>query len=217
MSRTLRSAFNEANPNKLPDVNKALRMGEAMALLPRFVQGAVTSNVLSLPDEAKAGQVLVAFARAGTSTGYKTAAAPHSTPGAGAVAVNAAGDIEFNGTDAVTAAEVLYVAAEGDVIEEEIDVAADGTASFLQSREGVVLLEAELLSGDSVGDKTVIARGSAPAAGQAALDLLGQPVFNATDVGANVERARVKYVARPGAGAGVDDAVGTTLDAQQDI
>ena len=211
MARSVRAILNEGNPNKLGDAAHALPMGEGLALIPRSFRGAPVANVLVLPEAAKAAAVLSAFG-AGTSGGYKSPDITGAAPAAGEAAPNAAGDIAFNGADAITDAEVQYLAYEGQIVEDLIAVDAGGTeqGTLLGNRAASVILEVEALAGTAAGPKTVALRGSTPGAGASAI--AEDPTlieFAAADA---ITQARVRYVAQPGVGDS-PDAVGTVLDA----
>jgi len=198
MARSLRTALNESNPNRLPSAGQVAKLGDALALSSAFVAGAVSSDALALPSNAKALSVLGAFATAGGATGWLLPVAPGAAPIAGECGVSPSGDILFAAADAVTAAEVTYLVAEGEVFTETLEVVASA-AALPQSKQAVVLISAEITSGLSLGAKTSIARASAPAAGEAAISLDGASIaFAAADVLAG--QAIVTYVAQPGAG-----------------
>jgi len=193
VSRPLSDDLDEATPNKRPNGIHELPAGKAFGLLPVTELVTVATNVATLSRPAKA--ILAAFATAGTSTGAKTPV-PGGSPTAGQVGIGPTGTAVFNGTDAVTQAEVTYFPAEGDEYEEEVDVTSN-VGTPLSSKRGVVLLEAEALVGGSVGAKTVVARAGTPSAGQAALNLAGNVAFAGADA---VTRARIRYLAFPGIG-----------------
>lgn len=208
MSRSLSEVLNEANPNKLSPAMQLVPAGDALGLVVRTERVAVASNAATLSRPAVA--IIAAFATAAGSTGLKTPI-PGAAPAAGQVGVGPTGTAVFAGADAVTQAEISYLAAEGEVFEEDIDVASNvGVA--LASKSGRVLLSAEVLAGGSTGAKTVVARGATPVAGQAALGATGTFVFPAADA---VTRARVRYVALPGVGGTAN--VGTALASQVDF
>lgn len=212
MSRPLRDVLNESNPNKLPSGAQTLRLGDALALVTLFASGTVTSDVLSLPESEKAGQITRAFARVGGSTGYKTVVAPETTPAAGECAITPSGDVLFAAADAVTSAEVMYAPVEGEVFEDVVDAAASA-AAFVQGRRALALLSAEVITGAIPGTKTPAARGSAPAAGTAALSAAGTGVaFNAADVVAG--SVRLRYLAVPGVGSGPQPSIAQALASQ---
>lgn len=210
MSRSLREIFNAGNPTSVPDANRDIRMGEALNLTSRFFAGAVATNLLVLPADAKAASVQHAYATAGTAAGSKNPVEAGATVSAGEVAVTGGGNVLFNGTDAITAAEVTYLAYEGEVFEEILPVASD-LASPFGSRLAVIILEVESLVGTATGVFGVSNRGTTPGAGNAAITDGGTFEFAAADA---VTSARVKYIAQPGAGDGVRDAIGTNLDAE---
>lgn len=198
MARSLRSALNESNPNKLPSAGQVAKLGDALTLSPSFIAGAVSSHAIILPNNAKAFAVIGAFVSTGGTTGWFTPSPAGAAPGAGFCGVSPSGDIVFNAADAVTAAEVTYIVAEGETFTETLEIVASA-AALPQSKKAVVLISAEVTSGISLGAKTSIARASAPAAGQAAISLDGASIaFAAADVVAG--QAIVTYVAQPGAG-----------------
>lgn len=213
MTRTLRAALDESNPNKLPTAAQSLPLGRGLSLLCLFAADAVASNVLVLPEEQKAGQVLRAYARVGGSTGYKTVvAAETAAPAAGQVAITPSGDIRFAAADAVTEAEVIYAPMEGEIFEDSVEVAASA-ATLSQSRRALQILSVTVDVGLIPGAKAIAARGSAPAAGSAALSAAGTGLaFNAADVVAG--RATVRYIAVPGVGNGPDESIASALQSQ---
>jgi hypothetical protein len=208
MSRPLIDILNESNPNKVADADRIAQMGNALALSARTIRATVTTNVLTLPEGAKAAAILRCFATTGASTGNKAPVAPETTPAAGQCAVTPTGDVAFANADAVTQAEVTYIAAEsGGVFEDVLSVAAS-TATLLQGRVGLVLLSATVEVGIVLGAVTIVARGATPAATQAALGATGATIaFNAADV--ITGRVRVRYIARPDVGG-----AGTSLNAR---
>lgn len=213
MSRSLRTILNESNPNKLASACEVLPAGDAMGLLDKTVSGAVTSNVMTLPNNAKCAAVLRAFATAGTTTGFMTPI-PTGAPATTQVGVTPTGDIIFNAaTDAVTAAEVKYSPLEGPVISDLIQVASSA-GTLNQSRKAHVLISAVVVTGVAPGAvATCDARGTAsPASGHYALQLNGTQVkFNAAQVVTGT--VLVTYVAQPGSGT-TPAAVGANLDAE---
>lgn len=197
MARTEKNALNEANPNRLPSAAQFLPLGNALALLPRTVSGAVTANILALPEEARALVGLWAYATAGTAAGEK-AYVIGGAPAAGEFSITPEGNLIFNGTDAITAAQVAYIAIEGEVYEETAQVVGS-SAALSSGRVSALLLEAEVVTGLVPGAKAVQPRGTAAAAGEAELNDLGTAVtFDATDVVAGT--ARLRYVIFPGTG-----------------
>lgn len=217
MSRSVETILNEFNPNKGPSGAQLVSIGKALRTnSPQFATGVPVADVLVLPDGEKAMLAVSGFALTGGTAGPLDAADLGTVPAITTVGVDGKGDLVFAAADAVTLAEVTYIPAEGDVIEEEIDVSAAGVAAFLQGRRGVLLLEATLLTGTTPGAKTIDFRGVAPAVTEAALTDAGQPAFNGVDVGAVPVRATVKYVAAPGVGTGVADSLVDRLSADAD-
>ncbi len=214
MTRTLRDALNDSNPNQLPAAGHDALLGDVLALVPVFHKSTTPGEILLLPDDRKAAQVLRCFVTDPTALRYLTPADPETTPGAGNVAVTPTGDIVFAAADNVAAVEVLYQPVEGQLFEEVIQVAASLGAP-LQGRSAVVLLEAEILTGLVGGGDatpTVILRDSATTSGAVSIDRTGLVfTFHADDVVTGT--VRVKYLAAPGVGAGVRAALRDRLDA----
>jgi hypothetical protein len=197
MARTIKDVLDEANPNKLPSGAQIAKLGSALSLEPAFIDAGVTANAIALPSAAKAALGLAAFASAGGATG-PLAYVAGGAPVAGEFSVSASGDIVFAAADAVTRAEVLYLPIEGEVITESVFVAAS-SAALPSGRKAVLLLSASVVSGIIPGAKTVVARGGAPAAGEAAINAAGTAIaFNAADVVAG--SCELTYVVTPGSG-----------------
>ncbi len=201
MARSARAILNEANPNKLPDANKALPMGEAVALVPRTFRGATVNDILVLPEAAKCAAILAAFGE-GTVPGYKTPQLVGNLPATLQCSPTPAGDIRFNAaTDEIADAEVSYLAWEGPIIEDFITVdTGTDIATFLGNRAASVLIQAEAITGAVTGAKTPAPRGGAAATTLCALteDGLGVLFNAATDA---VLTCRIRYIAQPGVGA----------------
>lgn len=217
MSRTLRSVLDESNPNKVPDANRILRAGSAASLIPRTARVVVVAGtgVGALPEDAKAAAILRCYVAAGGVTGYFTPVPGDAAPLTTEVAVGPTGDLRFLAADAVTEAEVLYIAEEGPIVEDVVTVAASAAVLPL-GRHAKRLLEVEVLTGVIPGAKTIDTRGSAAGAGEATLDVDGDSIdFNAADVVAGT--ARVRYIAFPGDGTGVPEPIGEVLDADVDF
>lgn len=217
MTRTLRDVLNESNPNKLPNGAHDVLLGDACALLPVFLKAAVdTSNdTIALAEGRKAAQVIRCFVTDPTALKYLTPADPETTPAAGSVAVTPTGDIVFAAADNVVGAEVVYIPVEGEIFEDVIQVATSLGAP-LQNREGIVLLEAEILTGlEAGGDPTptVIARDSAATSGDVSLSRTGLVVtFHSDDIITGT--ARIRYIAAPGVGAGPKPSLADRLAAE---
>lgn len=211
MPRTLKTILNESNPSKLGAAGQCAKMGTLLALSPRYVDSAVASHVLTLPEAARAIHILHCYATAGTVTGQMTPIDNDGAPATTEVAVTPTGNIIFQATDAVTAAEVLYLMCEGAIYEETV-VVATNVGTLLGSRSGRLLLEATALVGTTTGAETIVARGTTPATTQAALNDAGTGVvFAAADA---VTRATIKYIAAPGIGS-EDTAVVPELDVSE--
>lgn len=194
MSRSLKDILNESNPSTVAQGMRAARVGTMLGGAPCTLSATVTSHILTLPSNQKAKAISAAFATAGTSAGAKTPVV--GAPAAGEVRVSPNGNIEFNSTDAITAAEVVYTPIEGEIYTETISVASH-VGTFAGSRKAHLLISVTASTGTSGGAKTIVARGSTPTAGNACLNNAGQAQFNSTDA---ITSATVTYVAVPGVG-----------------
>lgn len=214
MSVSLKANINSANPNTFADAARVARMGSLLSQTPRFLDSVVASNTIVLPTGAKAAQIINAFASVATSAGAKLPVVNGSTPAAGQVAVTLAGDILFNGTDAVLQAEVMYITNEGEVITELVTVAASA-GLFAAGRKSIEIRSAVVTDGVTPGTAlTPIARGATPSAGEIALTVAGTGVdVNAANVVAG--SVTVTYKTTPGEGTALDS-LGTSLDASAD-
>lgn len=190
MSRLLKVVGNEGNPNKLGDVAKAAKLGAALQLGAMTIREAVADDAIVLPEQAKALAVITGYAVAGGVTGILAAALPGEAPATGEVGVDINGNLVFFATDAVTEAEVTYTVAEGDLVESTGVLDAAGLLTLPGSTTARILLSA------SVGgsDRTVVARGTAPAAGEAGINDAGAIAFNVADAGLV---ASVRYIEFP--------------------
>jgi hypothetical protein len=205
MARSLVDILNEGNPNKVGTALQQARGGSMLGLIARFAKGTVTAGILSLPENARAGAILAATVTAGTTLGPKTPVVPAATasgvPATTNVTISPEGHASFNvATDAPTAAEVIYVPEEGDVIEEVITVVpGTGVGTPLAGRNVRRLLEATALTGTVVGACIIDQRGFTVATTKhAAASITGAAVqFLAADA---VTTARIKYIATPGIG-----------------
>lgn len=192
MPNTVKDVLNRGNINTLANAAKEVKLGTALGLAPAFVKGAVASNILVLPEEAKAIAGILAYVTAGSVTGVMTYVA--GTPATTQFTVNKDGNIQFFGTDAVTSAEVTYVPIEGDIVEEEV-VVVSNVGALGGNRTSRMLLSAIVTAGTALGAKTTAARGATPSAGSACTNLLGTGI---TFAGADaVTRAVVRYIAAP--------------------
>jgi hypothetical protein len=213
MATTVRDEIDNGNPEVLPGAMQMAGAGRILDLAPRSEVVAVVGDHATLSKPAR--QVLRCFASAAGSPGEKTTAVAEATPPAGNCAVDPAGGVEFAAADTVTEAEVTFVPIEDvDIVDETIPVTAGGVGGpLLQSRRGWLLVAATLNApAVAPGAKTVMARGTASAAGQAALTDAGTGVtFNVADCG-SATTATVSYAAFPGVGTGAELEAGARLD-----
>lgn len=215
-SRSIRDGLNEANPNKTDTFLNLARSGSLMSQVVRFIKGTVAAGILTLPENARAGQIIAATVTAGVTLGPKTPVVPAATasgiPATTNVTVSPEGHVSFNvATDAPTSAEVMYAPEEGDVVSDVIPVVpGTGVGVPLAGRNIRRLLEATAVTGGVVGACIVDQRGFAVATTKhAAGSITGAAVqFLAADA---VTSALIKYIATPGVGT-AKAALGTNLD-----
>jgi hypothetical protein len=193
----IKDAFDRANPNTHADWERLIKLGKVLrGQIPQVRRKATvaadgaqlaTLHSLVLPNDAKAAAITRAYARvATTGTGELTVVAPGVTPASTQVAVAPNGDIVVLATDAILSMDVTYIPERGDVqVLPELPVAADSvTVPTAWTTRGVILLiDANVTAGGSVGRKRILIPGAAaPAAGQARLNLAkGAVAFAAAD------------------------------------
>jgi hypothetical protein len=201
-TRVLKQAANEANPNKLPQVFRD-RAGDLMAGSLRYFRGAVASDILTLPDGAKAAALANGFRVAATTTGAINVVGEEEALTAGDARITPDGNIEFFTTDAATEAEVWYFAYGMDPITVDIVVDPATGLGALNPYEGVRLLAANALTGTVTGVAAIVARDDAqPLTAECRLNDDGANVeFLIADA---VESARLTFIARPGFGPQAD-------------
>jgi len=214
MSESLKANLNAAQPNTISDGLRTARIGSLLSQTTRFRDASVSANIMVLPDDAKAIQVIAAFASAGANTSTKSVVGSSFTLAQGEVQVTDSGDIRFFGTDAVTQAEVYYITSEGEVTTETLTIASS-VGFFASGRKGVEVLSAVVISGVTVGEVlTPDARGASPPLGAVSLATGGTAVtVNASNI---VDGSlRVTYKATPGQGTATAP-LGESLDAAAD-
>jgi len=196
--RSLKDLFNALSLNLLAPAASAANLGTLLTLSPISVNlTSATSSKFTLPANAKAAVILAAYVTAGSVTG-KCTPVIGASPATHEVTITPTGDILFNNaTDAVTACQVTYIAEEGEVITETISLASN-TGAFLNSRQSRVLLAVTCTAGTRTGASTVVAQGSTPTTGNAALSADGKSLV--TPAADAVTQAIVTYVAFPAAG-----------------
>ncbi len=195
MSQTLREALNAGQPNELGVGARSVGMGNALGAGVRFMRGEVVGNVMTLPDTAKAAVLLGGYKADAGTPGPFTVVIGATAPGE--ARVNATGDIEFDGGDAVTEAEVYYASQQGEYVCLELSCdPATGIAVLPGGYLATGLVSADVATGGAPGPKTVVRRGTTPpAAGSASLASSGGAVeFNAADA---VERVTVCVMRTP--------------------
>jgi len=193
MSRILSAVLDQANPNNIADALRAVPVGRALGIISRTVRVPVVANVAVLPDTAKAAVLQNVFVSAGTVSGQFSVVAPNVVPATTQAAINALGNVAFLPADAVTEAEITYVAVEGDIFTDTLTVATN-VGLLPSGRKAKVILSATNTTGGGSSALTVLARGSAnPAAGNTRIDTTGASLrFEGA-----VTSAVVRYVADP--------------------
>lgn len=199
---SLKNQLNLADPNTLPDMFRALGLGDVLRALPTTLRKkapALNAGVLAtlhavgVAEDGAAHSLFRAYARAGGVTGELTVVAPNTTPASGQIAVAPNGDIVVLAADAITDLDVVYLPEKYDTIELTLPVASNSMAlpAWVTARGVAILLEAVATKGTSTGEKIVLAPSAgAAAAGQARLVVAKSSVtFNATDA---VTEATVK-------------------------
>lgn len=193
-ANSLKNVLNMANPNQLADIFRQLGLGdilrsETTTLRKKApVASSYQLNTLQafvLPDDAKARVISRAYARAGGVTLGELAVQTYgTTPTTGQIAVAPNGDIVVLASDAWTSVDIVYAPEKCDPVEIVVPVASNvATLPAQVTTPGVVMLcEAEVLAGTSLGAKIVLVPGSSPSAGQCRLNLAKtQVAFNSGD------------------------------------
>ena len=104
-----------------------------------------------------------------------------------------------------------YLPYEGDLITEQIVVLATDIGTLLQGKQGVQLISVNVDAGAITGPAVLELRGATPGALEVALSAAGNTLIFHADIEATL--ATVTYIAAPGIGTGVSDALHTILDA----
>jgi len=211
MSRSLRSALNESNPNKIAAGGREVGLGNALSrglMFKAGAVGAVTAHVMVLGNTEKAKSIIAAYSRVGTLTGVLT---PIQGPGpvTTQVGITDDGNIIFAAADAVTDAEVSFLTHEGAVVTKVVPVVSD-IATLPSGSRAALLVAGSSLAGTLTGDFAVEARGTTPTTGEVAITDTGETIeFAAADA---VTSCEVTYIEQPDSGASVG--VNTALEAQ---
>ncbi len=211
VATALKAQLDGASPGVLADMLRALKIGSMLRAMPTprrqaapsaagaYPYVAAAAGCLAMPDDAKAHALFRAYARSGTGTvGALTVDAPdayaaNANPAAGHCVVGPTGDILFNGTDAWTSVDLMYLPEKYDTFELTLPVASNTLTLPTALPKALLAMEIEALAGTSVGKKIVDPPGTAVAAGHAALNAAKLAVvFQATDA---VTSARVKFAA----------------------
>lgn len=202
MAESLRQFFNRAPVGSIVDALRKLYFGDVLRAGPTklarktTVAGNGTATpydiagvaVLVLPDNAKAGVIHRACARAGSAGVGELAPQTYgTTPSTTQCAITPCGNIAAVIGDLPTSLDVLYTPEKGEVIERTGACAASvfTVPADLVARGVIYLLEAEAVTGTVTGKKNILVpSASAAATTQARLDLAKATVKfnNGTDV-----------------------------------
>lgn len=206
VANSLKAALDGATPATLPDLLRTIKFGSVLRALPTYlfkqVPPAAATNPyvvaagqsITLPDDAKAIAPLFAFPRTGTGTvdvQLVNDIMAATEPSAGHIKISPTGDILLNHTDAWTSIDVVYLPAKYDVYEFTLPCVASLLTWPSTAGAGVLLMEAEALTGTVTGKKIVDLPGTSSATGHASFNAAMTAVQfnNGTDV---VTSARVK-------------------------
>jgi hypothetical protein len=207
---SLKSIMNQVLPGVLANILVALGFGDLIRTLPTWLRRKApaansynlsTANVITLPDDAKAGFIFRAFARATSASGTLgplTVDADGTAPADGHVSITPNGDLCMGTvTGAYTDVDVHYAPQKQDVFELTLTCVSNVATiptTYSAAPLGVVsLLEAEVLAGTATGKKIVLVPNASPSpsAGQACLNLAKTTVtFNSSDAPTSV---RLKF------------------------
>lgn len=169
----LKDHLQQANPSDLPALLQKLGVGQLVSTVSRFIYRAAVNqapvdqiasvHTIKLPDDAKCGTILLAYALAGTGTlGPLTIdAGPMTTAtAAGHVNYSNSGDLTFASADAWTKVDITYMPRRLDVVTLTLPVVATtGVCAIPAAISGriVLLEEATAVSGTVTGACAVIA------------------------------------------------------------
>lgn len=206
---TLRERLNTAQPNTLADKLGLIALGNVLMALIAYVfskvpvQGGTTNynlatvQIVPLPDFAKAMKIERCYVRAGTVNGEFTPVAFGVTPATTQCAVTPNGDIAFLNADAVTEVDITYIPMKADIYEATLPVDTGVLTLPTQYGKVISLLEAEVITGTTLGGKIILVPAAGlPATTQARLNVAKTTVQfnNATDAPLT---ARVKFAVAP--------------------
>lgn len=176
--RSHKDVANMSNPTQLPSILQKLRIGDIIRRLPTTLRAkkpvavpgvAGTYIGIKLPDDAKAGRILAAYARAGTAGTGRMVISLDETPATGEIAISNTGDLIFLAADAITSVDVIYLPENADAWEIELPVASNVAILPPELTSRAVVLVAEASGNGSA--KTVMLPGATPIAGQCALSV----------------------------------------------
>jgi hypothetical protein len=204
---TLKQAINRGQFTSVSDWLKSTAFGNVLRALHTALWGAAplaaggnpyvlaTAGSFYLPDDAKALNIVRAYARTGTGTAGPLTidADAGANPAAGHCAVSPNGDILFHGADAWTAVDVTYHPQKVDTVILTLPVVTN-VATLPTTIEGMpaiyfTLNEVLATTGTVTGTCVVTAPGSAPGTtGQANFNLAKTTVqFDAADAVTNCQ------------------------------
>lgn len=206
----LKSALNFGNPNEVGTQHQIIKFGDVARALPTTLRKKDpaadayqlgTLESVGLPADGKAATIFRAYGRAGTATpGELAVQAYGATPGSGQIAVAPNGDIVVLAADAWTSMDVEYMPEKYDIVEAVCPVvAATGVCTLpaaMTTPGACILLEAEALTGTTIGKKIILVPATAAVAtGRAAIKNTKDSVWFATADA--VLTARIKMAVCP--------------------
>jgi hypothetical protein len=210
LANSLKNQLNGGNINELQDILRFLKLGNVLRAEAANLYGAIpvlagvnpyvlaTAQSIILPDDAKAGAIIYATARAGTGAigALTPAVQANSAPGAAGIKVAPNGDLLLLGTDAYTLIDITYLPDIYDLFEFILPVVpGTGVLTLPPGLYATNLLEAEALAGTTVGKKIVLMPGTAQTTVSASINAAGTQVqFGTADA---VTSARVKLGVKP--------------------
>lgn len=215
-AQIFKQALNKANPNEVISLLQKLGLGDWIRAMPVQLNNQdpvvnsynlATVTCIALPEDAKAGFVLGAFAHVagggGGTPGFLVCDPPSTSPGTapatGHCQVTPNGDIGFLGTDVYSKVDVLYVPAKYKVVELTLAVATGVlTIPPAIAAKTMKLLEAEVLTGTVTGKKIILTEAASglPATTKAQL-LIGRVSVNFNNATDAPTQARVKLAVAP--------------------
>jgi hypothetical protein len=198
---TVKESFDQANPNTIADLLRAIGFGNVLAGLRRqVIRASLSSHKLVLPNIMKCQRLVGVYARVGTGTpGAQSIQTVGATPSAGQVAQTHTGDVLFASADAWTEVDVEYEPVLGEVV----SLSSKPVVSNTFSAPGALTLISAVgyTSAGATVALTVVAPGTSVTTGQVALAASKNAVnFASADSIVRADAVYIKgYASEPGA------------------